>query len=331
MNARRLRYHVTLLNKYLDKKIENGSLNKKYRPKYQSVIKTLSVALEEKGFDSNPSKVTEDAINYLRNNVLNAISPKYARWKISIFGAYLAYHDNLVIEKMMIVWPLDSRATVDCLSPEESIAMLDAARTPLEKMIVHLELILGERQVELIRAKSKHFRASGKLGNIDVHGKGRAGGKWRTISFAVDTNTVLDLYLKERNRLIEEARLLDPNVTIPEDLLIYRRGKKLGSYKETAIDNHIQEIAKRAGIERRIGNHTMRRACGRNQHLAKVPIEEISANYGHEDTKQTIDYLNLTVDDLGKAQETTHKFLEQVRKQMKRDKNEKPKRLGKRV
>jgi integrase/recombinase XerD len=259
------------------------------------------------------------------------VTPKYARWEIAIFGAYLAHRGNSVIKDMMLVWPLDSRVKVDWLSPEETIKMIDAAIMPLERMLIHLELQVGLRQCEVIRLRIKDLHPFGKTGYMDVLGKGRCGGKWRTLSYTRNTIAILDAYLKERDRIIAEARALDPCVVIPEQLLIYRKGKKLGYYKETAIDNILQVIAKRAGIERRIGNHTNRRSQGRNSHMAGVPIEEISENYGHEDTKQTMDYLGLTIDDLSKMHDMTDDFLDEVRRRMERDKTEKPERLGRRV
>lgn len=70
------------------------------------------------------------------------------------------------------------------------------------------------------------------------------------------------------------------------------------------------------GIDRPIGNHTLRRTCGRLMHYAGVPLEDIAEALGHADVKTTMRYLGLTVDDLSRAQEATLSYLDRVRNGM---------------
>jgi integrase len=58
----------------------------------------------------------------------------------------------------------------------------------------------------------------------------------------------------------------------PKELLVYHRNKSVGSYKDSAINNIVLRVAKRAGIGRRIGNHTLRRTCARMWYRASVPV-----------------------------------------------------------
>lgn len=85
------------------------------------------------------------------------------------------------------------------------------------------------------------------LGVLSVHGKGQ-GGKWRTLAWAPKTYGEVAAYEELRESMIEAARAINSNVTVPEQWIIYRKGKRLVAYIKTAIDNIVQRVAKRADI-----------------------------------------------------------------------------------
>lgn len=58
---------------------------------------------------------------------------------------------------MQIAWPQDGRTRVDWLSPEEAVRLVDAAQG-VERIVVHLELRLGLRRIEVLRLTVKDFR-----------------------------------------------------------------------------------------------------------------------------------------------------------------------------
>ena len=64
----------------------------------------------------------------------------------------------------------------------------------IEKMIVHCELDLGMRRIELIRLKASDF-SSGRINSVHLLGKGRYGGKPRDINWHPQTIAVLEEYL----------------------------------------------------------------------------------------------------------------------------------------
>lgn len=306
------RYLDTLVEEYLQRLKRRGKANENTVTKYRRILRNTLHVLRNADLNYTPKRIGEDEIDYLLEEAWADLSPATRRWQISIFGKFLkTTARNDVVEQMMIVWPTDNRINVDWLTPQEAVALLEAARG-IERIIIHLELRLGLRRIEVRRLRVQD------IGNgvIQVHGKGRGGGKWRTIAFAPDTPSELRYYMDIRERIIEEAGDINPSVKIPEQLLIYRKGSRLGAYGNTALDNILKRAAKRAGIQRPISHHTLRRSKGRFNWMAGVDLVTISESYGHSDTKQTIRYLGLTVEDLAGAEEKTFEFLQSLKTRM---------------
>jgi len=140
------------------------------------------------------------------------------------------------------------------------------------------------------------------VNTVLIHGKGRNGGKYRTINWHQDTEKVLQEYLAYREGIVTRAKSKNQGVQVPDSLLMYEWGGKLKSYGETMIDNIISAVGKRAGIER-VSNHDLRRTCGRMMYRAGVPLEVIAKIFGHADTRTTVRYLGLDFDDMSSAME----------------------------
>jgi len=149
-----------------------------------------------------------------------------------------------------------------------------------------------------------------ELGHLQVLGKGRQGGKRRTNPFHLDTNAELSYWFKLRDIEVERAKAKNPQVVVPDSLLIYERNGQLYPYQRTAIDKCLKEVVRRTGIK--FTNHTLRRTYGRTMWLAGVPIETISNLMGHEDTKTTILYLGLNMDDKASAMKKLAEFQRSV-------------------
>ncbi|MEM2943695.1 MAG: site-specific integrase [Methanomassiliicoccales archaeon] len=269
------------------------------------------------GLESDPEKIGKNELEFLRWQEWRDETSATQRWKFAILNGFLKYCGNSIWDRMTWTWPQDSRIFVDWLSPEETIKMLNSARG-VERIVIHLELRLGLRRVEVKRLRISdiyqyHIGAE-NVGYMNIHGKGRAGGKWRTIAFAPDTQEEIEAWMRERDRMIREGLAKYPEQKIPSQLVIYCRHGRLGSYGDTALDNIVIRVAKRCGIDRPVSNHTLRRTCGRNLHLAGVSIEEIASLLGHSDTKQTMEYLGLTIDDLKRAHELGYSYLKAVEK-----------------
>ena len=100
-------------------------------------------------------------------------------------------------------------------------------------------------------------------GIMNVHGKGRAGGKWRTLAWAPETKGVVEEYDRIRQELIHHALARHPDLMVPSEYIIYEHTGGLAPYGKSGIDSIVQRVAKRAGIKRKIWNHTLRRTGAR--------------------------------------------------------------------
>jgi site-specific recombinase XerD len=79
----------------------------------------------------------------------------------------------------------------------------------------------------------------------------------------------------------------------------------------------IKSVARKAGIpEEDVSNHVLRRSGARLYLGAGGKIEEISVMLGHTDTRMTMRYLGITVDQLRKLQEIRDDYLDLVRMRM---------------
>jgi len=311
MPQRREWYLGSLVDEYLNALKEGGQATEYSTRKYRRIILSAMHALHTAGLQSSPAKIGKAEIKHLRKVTYAHLKPSTARWQLAIVGKFLKYHGNLTMEKMIIAWPQDRRTHVDWLSPEEAVRMLDAAQG-VERLVIHLELRLGLRRKEVRGLTVRDVRE----GIMDVLGKGRGGGKWRTLAWAPDTRAELEHYLSLREDMIARAQHYKPDVVEPEAFIIYQKGKRLHGYGNTAVDSIVHAVARRAGIDRSIGNHTLRRTCGRLMHYAGVPLVDIAEAFGHADTRTTMRYLGLTIDDLSKAQKATLSYLDQVRNGM---------------
>ncbi len=99
----------------------------------------------------------------------------------------------------------------------------------------------------------------------------------------------------------------------PGGILHPSEGKRVQGYGDTGIGDIVQRVADRAGIGRKIGNHTLRRTGARLAHFAGVPLVEIMAGLGHASEKEAIRYLGLTVLELGKAQRKVYDYIQSSR------------------
>jgi integrase/recombinase XerD len=266
---------------------------------YNEVLTDSFEALMEAGLEFSPKRIGKREIDFLRQQHYKG-SIHYNRWRLSIFGTFLKWSGNNIVEQMRIGWPQDMRIHANWLEPEEAIAVRNVAEG-VERVIVHLELDLCMRRIEVLRLRPEDFKGD----RISVLGKGVQGGKWRTVRYHPQTREIIGEWLLTRQKMVAQVRVLDPKAQIPDSLLIYKHGARLYAYQKTGIDQILGRLRKKTelvyGRAFDFSNHTLRRTGGRMLWKAKVPLEVIKEILGHEDTKQTIRYLGLNLDDQDEA------------------------------
>lgn len=275
---------------------------------YRWLIGKANRRLTEGGFtDLHPKRWTVEHVQYLYDRMMKEIGPNQISREFAVLNNYLEFFGNPVIKKQELEFPADTRVRVDWLTPEQAMRLIDATASPLEKVIVHLELCIGMRRVEVLRLRVQDI----KLGTLDVLGKGRLGGKWRTNPFHRNTIKVLEEYTRARDALIEKMRKKHPALNVPDRLLIHGSVDGVQPYQRSSIDKVLGKLSKRVGFK--FTNHTLRRTFGRMLWLAGVPIETIRDLLGHEDTKTTLLYIGVNMDDKTSAMDQLADYENAVR------------------
>ena len=232
---------------------------------------------------------------YIRDVYYEGRSGGYVSGQIKCLLIFCRWAGNTELAKMRVSYGDASPTNIRWLTDEQARAVR-AEVQGIEKMIIHCELDLGMRRIEVLRLTARSFKR-GRMNTVEIHGKGRNGGKHRKINWHPDTERILTEYLEGyRAEVIDRARKKNPAVTVPDALLIYEAAGKLKPYHKTSVDEFVKGVGERLGFE--VTNHDLRRTCGRMMYRSGVKIEVIMRVFGHCDTRTTIRYLGLDYDDM---------------------------------
>ena len=207
------------------------------------------------------------------------------------------HHGNPAPQTTKIRWPQDMRPSVDWLTQDQAQKLIDCPKTPMQEMVIHLELCMGLRRIEVARLRISDIDSKRKY--MTVTGKAD---KLRLVPFHPDTGAVLSHYMGYRNALVKVAVSKDPSAEVPDNLIIWGKGAQLSAYSQvklTGFDKQIKALIPQIGIE--FSNHTLRRTFGRTMYRCGVPLATIAKLLGHESTDVTLDYIGVDLDDMGSA------------------------------
>ncbi len=239
------------------------------------------------GEDYTPRDVTKaHVVAFMRSMRDEGLCVTTQRGYIVALKRLCQHCRNPVFDGLDIAWSEDTRQNVRWLSPIEAKRLLAAPMTSSENLVVTLMLCMGLRRIEVIRLNVTDIGD----GWINVTGKGRLGGKLRTVPFHPRFGPVLARWMKKRSEIVGTSR--------EDALLVYRHGKKVSRYSTSgsAIDNMIRTVGYRADID--VSCHTLRRTFGRSLWRAGVPVETIARILGHVSTVQTLRYIGVNMDDM---------------------------------
>lgn len=272
------------------------------RDKCRWSLERTKRSLEAAGFETHPRDITADAIQYLMDEVWSKHAVSYMKSECSYLKRFLRFYNNDVIDRMKIVFPQDMRVNVDWLEEEQYDALMNCPKTPFQDIIIHLELCMGFRSVECIRLMLDDIHSGGSKPYMNVRGKGRGNGKYRSVRFHYQTKDALARWMVERNRMVALAKANDPSWEDPGTLILYQLYKNkpiVDAYGEHtgAVDERVLNPL-RAQLGFDFANHTLRRTFGRRLFHAGVPIETISKFLGHESTTETLGYIGVNLDDM---------------------------------
>ena len=177
-------------------------------------------------------------------------------------------------------WRLPSGSPVHrrWLTREQLIALLQGSKG-VERVIVALEGLAGLRRVEVLRLRVKDV--SGDDGCIRILGKGRHGGKWRSIPLQGEVDRVLGAWIKTKR---------------PEDRLV--------PLSRSGADAALQRAARRSGLSEagvKVSHHDLRRTFGRIANASGMSLISLQGLFGHASPELSAHYIGLDFDELRAA------------------------------
>lgn len=281
---------------YLNELREAGRSEKMTIKPYRWSLRRMFGILQNNGFTVNPRKVGRAELEFLRDVGIGGTN-RYRANMVKIMLGFLKFAGNKEAAKLKMGFGNTSPTNIRWLEDAQANKVRMYAQGDT-KMLVHCELDMGMRRVEVLRLKVTDF-LPGPVWRVNLLGKGRNGGKPRQIACHPETPQVLEEHLERRNALIERAKRKNPDVVVPDALLIYERGGRLHAYKKTAVDKMLTKLGEQVGFA--FSNHDLRRSFGRMMYRAGVKIEEIARIFGHSDMRTTMRYLGLDMEDMSNA------------------------------
>lgn len=270
---------------------------------YTETIRAVLGIMDKLGLVTHPKKVSNDDVGCLMDYLADenyAIQTR--KGYLSALRKYcLAFDNPTVRDWQRIRFPHDNRPHADWLTALQAHTLLTTEKTPIQTIVIHLELCLGLRHVEVIRLRTKdiHYETE----TLDVRGKGSEGGKPRTIPFTHGTKAALCLWSAERDRLRRISETRHPKTFVdPDEFIVWEKAGVLSSYSEQGygLDKVVTiPLSKLLGFH--FSNHTLRRTFGRTLFRSNVPVPTIARILGHESTDVTLKYIGVDLDDMRTA------------------------------
>jgi integrase len=301
------------LRRYLADKTEED-LRRKTLMEYERVNLRLFRMLEEGDMEIHPLLIGRPEINYLRSRIPIAPDGNFRNqeYHLKTLLQFLKWAGNPDTKKLAPRYASGFRTKADWMDQERmEIIRIAVEHDPELSMLFHLEGDLALRRIDVLRLRVQSFDRE----LIHIRGKGRLGGKPRTLKAHPETSQYMADFQMFRERLVQEALLEDPTRDVPDALfLYYRKGWRLAPCQKTAMDQRLHCMRDLSGLC--FGHHTLRRTCAREWWKEEVPLETISEMLGHKSIKTTREYLGITVEDMGEAHQGRYNRSRQIRERL---------------
>jgi integrase len=218
--------------------------------------------------------VTSDHVERLKRGLL--WSPATFTVHFSALRRFLRWAGNpLARDRGVWAVPSGTSGRRRWLAPEQLVRLYDTAQGR-ERVLVALEGFNGLRRVEVLRLRAKDLDFGRQC--LHVLGKGRNGGKWRTLPMFAETGRVLR--------------------TLPSGP---GEGARLIPLSRSGADLVLRRAASRAGFPSlglKVSHHDLRRTFGRMAHKAGMDLVQLKNLYGHTSLDQTVHYIGLDEDEM---------------------------------
>jgi integrase len=222
----------------------------------------------------SPSDVTGECIQALRDG-LEWETPTFAI-HFQAVRQFLRWSGNPVAGERSH-WRLPTGAPVHrrWLAREQLISLYRAS-VGVERIIVALEGFAGLRRVEVLRLRVKDVMVN--EGCLRILGKGRRGGKWRSIPLQGEVERLLRAWIMTR---AGEARVVP--------------------LSRSGADAALQRAVRRSGLTSagvRVSHHDLRRTFGRMANASGMSLVSLQGLFGHASPALSAHYIGLDFDEL---------------------------------
>ena len=280
------------------KKLEEEPLAPRTRSFYSETAHACLMLMGRAGLHTLPHEISAEDLRELldvfdREKLAVATRKGY----LSALKKYLKLTcDTSPFSSLRYHLPKDVRPCVDWYTLEQARTLLQCDKTPLQSIVIHCELCLGMRRVEIIRLRPEDIHDPDAY--VDVRGKSS---KLRSIPYTKGTREILQMALARRDEQIRNAKPQQ----VPENLILWSKAGKLHAYSEEGygLDKMVTEpLTEKLGF--RVTNHKGRRTFGRTLYRAGVPVATIAKILGHDSTEVTLRYIGVDLDDMRSAMQT---------------------------
>ncbi|HEV2519265.1 MAG TPA: tyrosine-type recombinase/integrase [Thermoplasmata archaeon] len=199
-----------------------------------------------------------------------AYAPKTRAQYLQALRGFVRSSGNPLSEDRHL-WALEAQARrLRWLSKAQLRSLLECCRGDCDRLVVAAEGFNGLRRVEVLRLRVCDLNLTLPDPTMNVVGKGRNGGKLRTVPVTRYLYPVLV-------SLTSGAR---------PDARVY-------PWQRSDVDRRLDELRRLAGIPVRVSSHDLRRTFGRLAYQAGVSLVNLKGLYGHESVDQTAHYIGL--------------------------------------
>ncbi len=224
------------------------------------------------GAPCRPGDVTAAEIELLRRSL--PWEKATLQLHFAALRQFLAWSENPIAVRRS-VWSLPSGQPTHrrWLSKEQLVQLYRGSEGP-GRLLVALEGLNGLRRVEVLRLRAKDVGLGD--GCLRVLGKGRHGGKWRTVPIFPAVRSDLEVAL-----------------------VGHRPADRLVPLSKSGADSLLSGAAKSAGLTARgvkVSHHDLRRTFGRLAHAAGMDLVQLKNLLGHTSVEMTVHYIGLDAD-----------------------------------
>jgi len=268
---------LSAVRRFTQEDLVNSTIGEGWKRRIIYEVERAPTLLRKVGFTSPPTSPkgwSGEHVERLKQGL--SWSPATFTVHFTALRRFLRWAKNPLASRRA-VWavPAESTGRRRWLAPEQLARLYRAARGR-ERVLLALEGFNGLRRVEVLRLRAKDIDFGRQ--RLHVLGKGRNGGKWRTLPMFSETSRVL----RALPAPSDENSMVIPLSRSGADLVLRRVSTRAGF----------------ASSGLRVSHHDLRRTFGRLAHKAGMDLVQLKNLYGHTSLDQTVHYIGLDEDEM---------------------------------